>query len=239
MIGTAGWSVPRDEATHFPGSGSHLARYATTMPAAEINTSFYRPHRHATYERWAATVPDAFRFSVKLPRTVTHERRLEASGDLLDAFLDQVGGLKGKLGVLLVQLPPSLTFDVARADAFFADLRERTIAPVACEPRHRTWFSANADACLVAHAVARVAADPVLAPGGEKPGGWNGLRYRRLHGAPRVYYSDYDSAALARMASALVDDLDSGAEAWCIFDNTAAFAALRNARELMALLSEH
>jgi uncharacterized protein YecE (DUF72 family) len=236
MIGTAGWSVPREEAARFPGTGSHLARYSAVMPAAEINTSFYRPHRRATYERWAATVPDGFRFAVKVPRTITHDGRLAVSGDLVGPFLDQVGGLGRKLGVLLVQLPPSLAFDAARADAFFADVRLRTDTPLACEPRHQSWFSPPAEACLAAHGVARVVADPVLAPGGERPGGWNGLRYRRLHGAPRVYYSDYDAPALARIAAALDDDLAAGAEAWCIFDNTAAFAALRNARDLKALM---
>ena len=60
-IGTAGWSIPRQHAAAFPAGGSHLERYAQRFNAVEINSSFYRPHRRATYERWAASVPTASR----------------------------------------------------------------------------------------------------------------------------------------------------------------------------------
>ena len=63
-IGCAGWSVLSRHRALFGTEGSHLARYATRFDAVEINSSFYRPHRRATYERWAASVPDAFRFSL-------------------------------------------------------------------------------------------------------------------------------------------------------------------------------
>ena len=68
-IGTAGWSIPAHYAPDFAGAGTHLARYAAQMTAVEINSSFYRPHQRKTYERWAASVPEVFRFSVKLPRS--------------------------------------------------------------------------------------------------------------------------------------------------------------------------
>ena len=78
-IGTAGWSIPKAVANAFPASGSHLARYAQVLNAAEINTSFYRNHRPEVYARWAAQTPDGFRFAVKLPRTITHDQRLRAA----------------------------------------------------------------------------------------------------------------------------------------------------------------
>jgi uncharacterized protein YecE (DUF72 family) len=59
-IGTAGWSIPKRHADVFPAAGSHLERYAARLAAVEINSSFYRPHRPATYARWAAAVPDGF-----------------------------------------------------------------------------------------------------------------------------------------------------------------------------------
>ena len=74
-VGCAGWSIPREHADRFPEEGSHLARYAGRFPAVEINSSFYKPHRPATYARWAASVPADFRFSVKVPKLATHERR--------------------------------------------------------------------------------------------------------------------------------------------------------------------
>src|ERR1700760_3747408 len=96
-IGTAGWSIPKAQRERFGAGDSILARYAARLNAVEINSSFYRPHRPATYARWAAAVPQNFRFSVKLPKAITHERRLEDCGDLLDRFVAEVTGLGPKL----------------------------------------------------------------------------------------------------------------------------------------------
>ncbi|ABM43978.1 protein of unknown function DUF72 [Acidovorax sp. JS42] len=124
-IGTAGWNVPQGSRHRFPAEGSHLERYAARLPAVEINSSFYRPHQRSTYERWAASTPPAFRFSVKLPRSITHTARLKGTDALLEAFLEQVQGLGERLGCLLVQLPPSLRLDRPVAEAFLRGLRER------------------------------------------------------------------------------------------------------------------
>jgi uncharacterized protein YecE (DUF72 family) len=135
-IGTAGWSVPARYAAEMPPGGSHLERYARRLNAVEINSSFYRPHRRTTYERWAQSTPIGFSFSVKIPKAMTHEQRLRDCGALLDRFVAEVSGLADKLGVLLVQLPPTLVFDRRVADRFFRELRQRFAVPVACEPRH-------------------------------------------------------------------------------------------------------
>ena len=228
FIGTAGWNIPDRYADAFASEGTHLERYGTRMNAVEINSSFYRPHQRKTYERWAASVPEGFRFSVKLPRTITHNQRLKDCDDLLARFVEESAGLGVKLGVLLVQLPPSLAYDADVADAFFDDLYARTRTAVACEPRHASWFTPDADAALKTLRVARVAADPPRARNDGEPGGWPGLRYWRLHGSPKLYYSDYDATTLESLAR----KLKSGD--WCIFDNTAAFAALGNALTLRA-----
>jgi uncharacterized protein YecE (DUF72 family) len=88
-IGTAGWGVPSQYLDQVPPGGSHLQRYARRLNAAEINSSFYRPHRRTTYQRWAHSVPDDFRFSVKVPKAITHEAGLAACGALLDRFVDE------------------------------------------------------------------------------------------------------------------------------------------------------
>ena len=75
--GTAAWSIPKEHAAPFPVAGSHLERYGAVLNAVEINSSFYRPHRTTTYERWAASVPEDFRFAVKVPKAITHEHRLK------------------------------------------------------------------------------------------------------------------------------------------------------------------
>ena len=144
----------------FRTTGSHLERYGAVLNAVEINSSFYRPHRTATYERWAASVPEHFRFAVKIPKAMTHEHRLKGIGDLLDRFLSEVSGLGPKLGPLLVQLPPSLRFEDGIADAFLRELRSRVEGPLVCEPRHATWFTPEIEALLDELRIARVAADP-------------------------------------------------------------------------------
>jgi uncharacterized protein YecE (DUF72 family) len=229
FIGTAGWSIPAIHAQAFAGTGTHLERYGAVLNAVEINSSFYRPHRQKTYARWAASVPEDFRFSVKLPRTITHHQRLMDFDDALARFQEEVSGLGPKLGVILVQLPPGLAYDPDSAAVFFETLGQQKLAAVACEPRHPSWFTPEADAALTAWRIARVAADPPRATTDGEPGGWQGLRYWRLHGSPKIYYSDYPRTALAPLAAELKP------KDWCIFDNTAAFAALGNALDLKTL----
>lgn len=229
-IGTAGWAIAKHHADAFPGAGTHLARYARHLNAVEINSSFYRPHQRKTYERWAASVPKDFRFSVKLPRTITHDRRLKDFREPLERFCAEVSGLGGKLAVILVQLPPSLSCDTDDAAALFQALKSIP-ASIVCEPRHASWFTPAADKLLQQLDVARVAADPPRASDDGQPGGWHGLRYWRLHGSPKIYYSDYGKDALAALAARL------GPSDWCIFDNTAAFAALGNALQMRAIMA--
>ena len=111
LIGTAGWSIPRAMAQHFLGEGTHLQRYARHLRCAEINSSFHRPHKPATYAKWAASTPGDFQFAVKLPRTITHDLKLRRARQPLAQFIDESSGLGDKRGPLLVQLPPSLAFD--------------------------------------------------------------------------------------------------------------------------------
>jgi uncharacterized protein YecE (DUF72 family) len=233
-IGTAGWSVPSRYAAEIPPGGSHLERYARRLNAVEVNSSFYRPHQRKTYQRWAQSTPAGFSFSVKMPKAMTHEQRLHDCGALLDRFAAEVSGLADKLGILLVQLPPKLVFDKRVADRFFRDLHQRFAVPVACEPRHASWFAPDINDWLAERRIARVAADPAPVVGADEPGGWNGVGYYRWHGSPRIYYSDYDDAALAVLGRRLDEQRRHGVPAWCILDNTALGAALGNALALTA-----
>lgn len=235
FIGCAGWSIPAASRALFGDGDSMLARYATRFDAVEINSSFHRPHRRATYERWAATVPAGFRFSVKLPRTITHDARLQRSGPALDRFAGEVAGLGRKLALVLVQLPPSLAFDARQATTFFAMLRRRVRADIACEPRHASWFEPGVDALWHRHGIARVAADPAPLAPAASPGGDVRWRYWRWHGSPRIYYSAYDDAALRRLADA-VRATGRRSRHWIIFDNTAHGHATDDAARLQSML---
>ena len=105
-IGTAGWTIPKQQATAFAADGTHLTRYAQQLRAVEINSSFHRPHRPSTYARWAATVPAGLRFAVKMPREVTHTRRLSDASGPLARFLWEVKTLGAKSGLFLCSFLP-------------------------------------------------------------------------------------------------------------------------------------
>jgi uncharacterized protein YecE (DUF72 family) len=232
LIGCAGWSIHKDAAAAFPEEGSHLERYAQVFPAVEINSSFYRPHKPETYARWAASVPADFRFSVKLPRAITHEARLRDADDLLDRFALETRELGDKLGCVLVQLPPRGVFDEAAAHDFLPRLRARLPCLLALEARHPTWFSEPATELLREHGIVRVIADPPAGqPGPHVP--TTQAAYIRLHGTPKIYYSSYPREFLLKVERRIAELTAGGADVWCIFDNTAAFAAVPNALEVL------
>jgi uncharacterized protein YecE (DUF72 family) len=236
-VGTAGWSIPRPNQASFPPGESLLARYAKVLPAVEINSTFYRPHRASTFERWAASVPRAFRFSVKVPRAITHDQRLAGSAKLLKAFLADLAPLGSRLGCLLVQLAPSHEFDARIARSFFTSLREQFDGGIAIEPRHTSWVGSATDRLLNNFEVARVAADPPRAGGDGEPAGWRGLAYFRLHGSPRIYYSSYEDGDLDTLAGRLHSLHRARIPTWCIFDNTTLGAATSNALSLVERLA--
>lgn len=233
-VGTAGWSIARDAANAFPAEGTSLQRYSAVFSCAEINSSFHSPHRASTWERWRDSVPAGFRFSVKLPKTITHEARLVGAEALVDAFLQEAQLLRDKLAVLLIQLPPSLALDEPSAAAFFRTLRELSLSKITVEPRHASWFTAEASAMFQELGLSRVGADPAKVPGAEVPLVVDGLAYWRLHGSPVVYRSSYADRINA-IAAAIKSS--AAAERWCIFDNTASSAATGDALALMKALS--
>lgn len=234
-VGCAGWSIPRQAAPHFASGGNHLERYSQELSACEINSSFYRSHKKETWERWARSVPADFRFSVKAPKIITHQAKLNCSSEVVLAFLDQIHCLGEKLGPVLIQLPPSLEFDPARVNKFLWLLRKSYSGDLAWEPRHHSWFEERADALLREYSVARVAADPPCVSDASRPAGLRTLAYFRLHGSPRRYFSSYSESFLNVLAIQLAN-LVAGARVWCIFDNTAAGTAIQNALELSAKL---
>ncbi|MBW8774628.1 MAG: DUF72 domain-containing protein [Stenotrophomonas sp.] len=201
--------------------------------------SLSRAAQAATYARWAASVPAGFRFAVKLPRVISHERRLRDTMQPLALFLDGVMALGDRLGPLLLQLPPSLAYEPTTVTAFLHGLRARTSVDVACEPRHPSWFTADVDTLLSDHGIARVAADPARVPAAAAPGGDRTWSYWRWHGQPEIYRSAYSEQALAGLAQHLQREAAAQRRAWCVLDNTALGHATGNALHLQALLQEN
>lgn len=233
FIGTAAWSITRSSAHRFATEGSSLTRYASVFDGVEINSSFYKKHKPETWQRWAASVPDRFRFAVKVSKRVTHELRLKNAEADFDMFLHDVRLLGDRLGPILLQLPPTLTFDEDVASGFFDHVRKVFDGRVVIEPRHRSWADAAASQLLAHHGIVRVVADPaVMEREGEAQGGF---LYLRLHGSPKIYYSEYDDERIRVYARLLAQ---APADSWCIFDNTASGAALVNALEMLDIMNE-
>lgn len=235
-IGCAGWSLRREQFSSFPQEGSHLARYASRFNCVEINSSFYRSHRISTYQRWAAATPTEFLFSVKLPKQITHVKRLKDSRREIAQFAAEVGGLGPKLGAVLVQLPPSLTFEPEAFAPALEQVRDAVGCAVFLEPRHVSWFEEAVESFLIGFELGRVAADPAVAP--SQPLSVRETSYYRWHGSPRVYYSSYNQEELAALAKRLANDAVTSAALWCIFDNTAEGAATANALSMQKLIRQ-
>jgi uncharacterized protein YecE (DUF72 family) len=233
-VGLAGWSNPPAKTLERGAGQSHLSFYAAHFSCVEINSSFYRPHQSATYARWRDETPESFRFSVKMPRSVTHESHLKRCANEVSRFYEGIAELRPKLAAVLVQLPPSLEFNARTVRAFFRMLPRLRGAKIVCEPRHPSWFSSAAENALREAGVSRVAADPVRSPGAEIPGGLRRFAYFRWHGSPRLYYSKYSEAQLAAFAAEV--SRVKAADTWCVFDNTARHAAWDDALQFVAAL---
>lgn len=233
-VGTAAWTLPKDYRNYFPAEGTHLEKYSRVFNAVEINSSFYREHKSASYRRWRECTPQEFRFSVKLSKVLTHQQRLKKGELSLKQVLSLILELEEKLGCLLIQLPPSLDFDKSTAESFFQELRDIYEGPAVLEPRHLTWTSPTARHLLEKMRLSEVIADPdplTAARQGQPQLHQADVVYWRLHGSPEIYKSLYEPERM----QASVRDIQKQAESrpvWCIFDNTTYGYATRNALEM-------
>jgi len=159
-IGTSGYSYPEWRGHFYPPAlpaARMLAYYAQHFSTVEVNNTFYRLPTATVVASWAAQTPPVFRFALKAPRRITHDARLVGAGDALRVFLDAAGTLGSKLGMILFQLPPTFRKDLARLQAFLAELPADR--PAAVEFRHLSWFADEVFAALAARNVALCVAD--------------------------------------------------------------------------------
>jgi uncharacterized protein YecE (DUF72 family) len=233
-VGLAGWSNPPAKRLERDPDQTHLSYYAAHFSCVEINSSFYRAHQSVTYARWRDETPVPFRFSVKMPRSVTHESHLKRCATEVARFYEDISALQPKLAAVLVQLPPSLEFNGRTVRAFFNSVPRLRGTKVVCEPRHPSWFTSAPERALQDAGVSRVAADPARCPGAEVPGAARRFAYFRWHGAPHLYYSKYSEARLTAFAATV--RTTKASEIWCVFDNTARHAAWDDALKFAAAL---
>jgi uncharacterized protein YecE (DUF72 family) len=160
-FGTMGFSY-EDWKGVFYGAGSpareYLTHYARIFSSVEIDTTFYAIPRIEVVQGWAAAVPNDFRFVVKTPQSITHEMGLANSKQYMTEFISVIRCLGVKLGVILIQLPPSYASDQFPAlAAFIEDLPDDS--RFAVEFRHRSWFTPQMGEFLSTHRIGWVATE--------------------------------------------------------------------------------
>jgi len=140
LIGTSGYNYPEWRGSFYPekfATNRMLGFYAEHFNTVEVNYTFYRMPTPTLLDGWARGTPDAFRFTLKAPRRITHDSKLQRCEELTQVFCKTAATLGSKSGVLLFQLPPTFKRDDAVFGAFLDLIPEGTRA--AFEFRHTSW----------------------------------------------------------------------------------------------------
>jgi len=236
-IGTSGWQYDHWRGDFYPaGLPKRLwfDYYAREFATVELNNSFYRQPKDASWDRWVAMAPPRFRFAVKANRFLTHIKRLKDVEQPLERFLRGAERLKAHLGPVLYQLPPNFDCDAEnreRLEAFLTMLPKRHDHVI--EFRHDSWHTDEVLHLLRRNGVAFCCHDmqglhPPIAVTSE-------IGYVRLHG--RAYGGNYGSASLNTWAKRLQDMQRDARDVWVFFNNDLGGHAPRNAQSLIECLS--
>ena len=151
-VSTSGYNYAEWKGSFYPerfNSKKMLPYYAERLPTVEINYTFYRMPTERLLSGWSEATPDGFRFTLKAPRRITHDARLQQCEELTHLFCDAAGTLGPKLAMLLFQLPPSFKKDVTVLDRFLKSLPPG--AHAAFEFRHASWHAPEVFECLRLH----------------------------------------------------------------------------------------
>ena len=238
LVGTSGFSYDGWRGFFYP-PGLPRARwldfYAREFAALELNVTFYRTPRESTYKGWKAATGPGFSFVLKLPRLVSHIKRLADCRQELARFWEGAQLLGEKLAALLLQLPPSLRFDAALLDDFLASLPEG-VPPVAWEVRHASFLADKAVAWFRKRRQPLVVADsgeryPTVLAFTALPA------YLRFHGPARLYASPYSEAQLAGYVAWVSANVPADGRVFGFFNNDVGGHAVANARQMRALVA--
>ncbi len=239
FTGTSGWSYKHWKDVFYPAEvrpSGYLEYYLTKFSCVELNASFYHLPKESTVEGWVRRTPDNFRFCPKLSRFITHQKRLAGCEEALDRFMELFEGMKNRLGPLLIQLPPGMTFD-GPLIMDFLDLLGKYSGRhrFALEVRHPSWITDSFFELLRQHQVAFVIADS----GGRFPfheAVTSDFVYLRFHGPENLYASDYDESTLQWYAEKIAEWLRSDLEVWVFFNNDYHGYAVKNALRINELV---
>lgn len=237
-IGCSGFNYPHWLGTFYPEGLPQkrwLAHYLTVFSSLELNVTFYRLLKPATFVHWREETPPGFSFSVKGSRFITHVKRLSEPEEPLERFFDGVLQLDEKLAAVLWQLPPGLSCNTELLARFLDCLRPYAVRNV-LEFRHESWLTEEVPALCRCHNVALCMAD--WPPFIDNPPLTADFIYIRRHGRGGRYNSCYTREELAADARRIRGYLDNGHDVHVYFNNDYNGYAPQNAQELVAMLPQ-
>lgn len=232
-IGTSGWTYPHWQDIFYPPDcpkAKWLEFYAEHFTTVELNASFYRLPQAKTFENWRLRTPHNFLWAVKASRYITHVKRLKEPKESLEKFYQTIAGLQEKLGPILFQLPPGLSFDENTFGRFC-----HSLDPALChvlEVRNQTWINDKVFSILKDHNIAFCIADSA----GRYPCHemmTADFVYVRLHGSQKLYASKYSENELQAWAGK-IRKWDK--KTYIYFDNDFGGYAVINAKRLKEIL---
>ncbi len=231
-IGCSGFHYKEWKGAFYPpglAASKWFEYYCRHFNTLELNNTFYRFPQLSTLQGWYQRSPESFLFSVKAPRLITQYKKFEDTTALLDDFYSTIGeGLKEKLGVVLFQLPPQVTYSAEMLERILAGINTSFANTV--EFRHASWWQPQVYRLLAEKQVIFCGMDHPSLPNEAVIN--TGCVYYRFHGAPKLYYSQYTEDKLEQLVGQLTADEKIKA-AYIYFNNTAGPGALANARWLI------
>jgi uncharacterized protein YecE (DUF72 family) len=239
FIGTSGWSYKHWSEIFYPKDTKpekYLEFYSDKFTCVELNSSFYNLPLKTTVTGWMNRTPETFRFCPKMSRFITHQLQLVNSEGALQKYFDVFEGLKKKLGPVLIQLPPALSYDKSLIRRVFDLAKERySHYRFAVEVRNKSWIDDSFFDLLAEYGIAFVIADS-----GDRFPYYEivttGFIYLRFHGREQLYASDYCENDLRSYAEKIKNWLNEDKEVWVFFNNDYYGFAVKNAERLIEIV---
>ncbi|MGD0753619.1 MAG: DUF72 domain-containing protein [Bacteroidales bacterium] len=239
FIGTSGWSYKHWSEIFYPKDikpDKYLEYYITRFTCVELNSCFYHLPLKTTVTGWMNRTPESFRFCTKLSRVITHELKLVNIEGALKNYFDVFESMKSRLGPVLIQLPPGLSFDKTLIHEFLDIIKNQySLYRFAVEVRHESWINDNFFDLLAHRGIAFVIADS-----GNRFPFYETVTadfvYMRFHGREQLYASDYSEADLKLYAGKIISWLDEDKEVWVFFNNDFHGYAVNNAVRLREMI---
>lgn len=221
--GTSGMVLPVKQSEYPPEfkGASRLTYYASLHSSVEINSSFYQVPKPATVGKWRESVPSHFRFTFKVPKTVTHAKGLQFNAEDLEVFAETVAKVDKKKGCLLVQFPPSVKRErQEELEGILECLRSDAKGwHIAVEFRDPSWYNREVYRVLQSFGAGMVEQDMPKSATPQVTVA-DDFHYLRFHGPEGTYRGSYDETFLLRHAKRISAWVKEGREVYVYFNNT-------------------